>query len=247
MVSLWCEFSSLKVCLLREVTTSNTVYSRHARYMASYKTVQSRSIIWSRFHGFLIFFIDLSFDQPTEDPNSVLRHHRLASPVILEEENCLLSCALEPRQWWTLPERTFIRDSSTNVPDGTLLCPTPDVPKCVSTVLSVVQTELLHDAVHEGDASQELGEYLAEWKDYRNQWVMSALCCSEPVLLCLGPVFGGSVDLLACVFCNCKVVLKVNTYLKWFCSKESLLLWFVLKRLLILTLSRTTTGPRTKM
>ena len=118
MVSLWCEFSSLKVCLLREVTTSNTVYSRHARYMASYKTVQSRSIIWSRFHGFLIFFIDLSFDQPTEDPNSVLRHHRLASPVILEEENCLLCIGTTPvmnfarkdfhkgliykRTWWNI-------------------------------------------------------------------------------------------------------------------------------------------------
>lgn len=76
--------------------------------------------------GFLIFFIDLSIDQPTEDPNGFLRQRPLASPVVLVgEDNCLLCIG-------TLPVMT-----GTHLTHGILLCPSSGVPQvCVYSALS---------------------------------------------------------------------------------------------------------------
>ena len=42
-------------------------------------------------------------------------------------------------------------------------------PKCASTVLSVLQTEVLRDAIHEGHATHAYKKSMTEWKDYLSQ------------------------------------------------------------------------------
>lgn len=42
-------------------------------------------------------------------------------------------------------------------------------PKCASTVLSVLQTEILHDAMHDGDATHSYKKALAQWKAFMNE------------------------------------------------------------------------------
>jgi len=39
-------------------------------------------------------------------------------------------------------------------------------PKCVATLLSVLQTEILQDAIHEGDATTSYKRAMAEWKAF---------------------------------------------------------------------------------
>jgi len=108
----------------------------------------------------------LSFDQPLEDPNSFLRQRPLSTPVVLvSEENCLLAIG-------TMPVLTFDRDK---FEEGLVYLMAYyyalhlTYPKCASTVLSVLQSEILDDAMHDGDATHSYKKSLAEWKDYLNQ------------------------------------------------------------------------------
>ncbi len=39
-------------------------------------------------------------------------------------------------------------------------------PKCVATLLSVIQTEILQDAIHERDTTASYKRAMAEWKDF---------------------------------------------------------------------------------
>lgn len=39
-------------------------------------------------------------------------------------------------------------------------------PKCVATVLSVVQTEVITDAIHDQDATSAYKKAIAEWKSF---------------------------------------------------------------------------------
>lgn len=39
-------------------------------------------------------------------------------------------------------------------------------PKCVATLLSVIQTEILQDAIHDRDATASYKKAMAEWKDF---------------------------------------------------------------------------------
>lgn len=39
-------------------------------------------------------------------------------------------------------------------------------PKCASTVLSVLQTEVLHDAIHEADTTHQYKKAMGEWKAF---------------------------------------------------------------------------------
>ena len=55
------------------------------------------------------------------------------------------------------------------IPYGLLLYPTPDYPKCVATLLSVIQTEVLLDKIRESDLTSFYKKSMAEWKAFIGQ------------------------------------------------------------------------------
>ena len=73
-------------------------------------------------------------------------------------------------------------------------------PKCASTVLSVLQTEVLDNEIHEGDATHAYRKYIAEWKDYQSQWGQREVVW--------GAEFAGLCCLRCCVWGGCFGVLR---------------------------------------
>ncbi|XP_070398342.1 uncharacterized protein [Nothobranchius furzeri] len=101
--------------------------------------------------------------QPTEDPAMYLQKRSLLGPVLLfDGSSCLV--ALE-----TTPITTFAKE---DLGQGLLYlmayCYTLHLtyPKCVATLLSVIQTEVLKDNIHEQDTTGSYKKAMAEWKSF---------------------------------------------------------------------------------
>ena len=115
---------------------------------------------------FLISFIVLSIDQPMEDPNIFLRQRPMTTPVVLVgEDNCQLCIG-------TMPVMTFARE---DFHKGLIYLMAYYYalhlmyPKCASTVLLVLQTEVLLDAIHEKDENHSYKKSMSDWKKYLSQ------------------------------------------------------------------------------
>lgn len=115
---------------------------------------------FSVFSGFFYFF----FFQPTEDPTIYLQKRSLiSSPVLLfDGSNCIIAIG-------TTPITTFDKE---DLNEGLLYLMAYyytfhlTYPKCVATLLSVIQTEILQDTLHERDATASYKKAMAEWKDF---------------------------------------------------------------------------------
>ncbi|KAK9977288.1 hypothetical protein ABG768_019109 [Culter alburnus] len=101
--------------------------------------------------------------EPTENPDSFLKGRQLFSPVlILSEDNCMLAIG-------TTPVTTFPRE---DLHEGVLYLMAYYYalhlvyPKCVATLLSVLQTEVISDAIHGRDATSSYKKAISEWKKF---------------------------------------------------------------------------------
>ncbi|XP_061770752.1 uncharacterized protein LOC133561480 [Nerophis ophidion] len=101
-----------------------------------------------------------------EDPNSYLRKRPLTCPVlIVSSSNCLLAVG-------NVPITTFPKDKVT---EGAVYlmayyCTLHlTYPKCVATLMSLIQTEVLLDNIHESDLTSSYKKSMAEWKAFIGQ------------------------------------------------------------------------------
>ncbi|XP_056465603.1 uncharacterized protein LOC130404742 [Gadus chalcogrammus] len=99
--------------------------------------------------------------EENEDPNKYLEKRQLSSPVLLYDgSTCILSIGNSPVS--TL-EDVFNGMLSLMAYYYTLHL---TYPKFVSTLLSVIQTEVLHDAIHDRDATTAYKKAMNEWKSF---------------------------------------------------------------------------------
>ncbi|XP_061747844.1 uncharacterized protein LOC133546043 [Nerophis ophidion] len=101
-----------------------------------------------------------------EDPNSYLRKRPLTCPVlIVSSSNCLLAVG-------NVPITTFPKDKVT---EGAVYLMAYyytlhlTYPKCVATLMSLIQTEVLLDNIHESDLTSSYKKSMAEWKAFIGQ------------------------------------------------------------------------------
>lgn len=101
-----------------------------------------------------------------EDPNAYLKKRALSCPVLIaSSSSCLLAVG-------DMPITTFPKDKVT---EGALYLMgyyyalNLTYPKCVATLLSVIQTEVLLDAIHEGDLTPSYKKAVANWKAFVGQ------------------------------------------------------------------------------
>ncbi|CAJ1053444.1 uncharacterized protein LOC122764463 [Xyrichtys novacula] len=100
---------------------------------------------------------------PTEDPTIYLQKRSLCSPVLLFDwTRCLICLGATPAT----------RIAKEDLSDGLLYLMGyyyalhRTYPKCVATLLSVIQTEVLQDTIHERDTTASYKTTMAEWKDF---------------------------------------------------------------------------------
>ncbi|RXM32760.1 hypothetical protein EOD39_15730 [Acipenser ruthenus] len=98
---------------------------------------------------------------PSEDPNTYLQRRPLSCPVlIVDKENCMVAIG-------TTPVATFPKNP---LHEGALYLMVyyyalhMTYQKCISTLLSVLQTEVLQDEIHERDTTSSYRKAMAEWK-----------------------------------------------------------------------------------
>ncbi|CAL8254880.1 unnamed protein product [Arctogadus glacialis] len=98
-----------------------------------------------------------------EDPNDYLKKRRLSCPVlIVSSSNCLLAVG-------EVPITTLPKDKVT---EGVLYLMAYyyalhlTYPRCVATLLSVIQTEVLLDTIHERDLTPSFKKGMAELKAF---------------------------------------------------------------------------------
>ncbi|CAG5893726.1 unnamed protein product, partial [Menidia menidia] len=99
----------------------------------------------------------------SEDPDGFLRQRPLSCPVVLvSEENCMIAIG-------NMPVTTF---NIERFDEGLLYLMAYyyalhlTYPKCISTLLSVVQTEILLDSIHEQDLTPSYKKAIGEWKSF---------------------------------------------------------------------------------
>ncbi|XP_026012423.1 uncharacterized protein LOC143414606 [Maylandia zebra] len=98
--------------------------------------------------------------KPTEDPDAVLQKRSLSCPVVMFDGcKCVIAVG-------NLPVTTFDKEKIGEA----MICVMAyfyalhlTYPKCVATLLSVIQTEVLQDAIHEHDTTSSYRKALAEW------------------------------------------------------------------------------------
>ncbi|KAL7402141.1 hypothetical protein ABVT39_010360 [Epinephelus coioides] len=101
--------------------------------------------------------------QPTEDPTIYLQKRPLSSPLLLFDGSCCLVAI------GTTPITTFAKEE---LGEGLLYLMAYyytihlTYPRCVATLLSVIQTEILHDSLHEGDNTPSYKRAMSEWKNF---------------------------------------------------------------------------------
>ncbi|CAI5670036.1 unnamed protein product [Oreochromis niloticus] len=101
-----------------------------------------------------------------EDPNTYLMKRPLSCPVlIVSPSNCILAVG-------DVPITTFPKDEVT---EGALYLMAYyytlhlTYPKCVATLLSVIQTEVLLDKIHERDLTSSYKKSMADWNAFIGQ------------------------------------------------------------------------------
>lgn len=99
--------------------------------------------------------------QSAEDPNTFLQARPLFSPVVIVcETNCLLAIG-------TTPVVTFPKEDTCASVMYLLACFYTfhlTYPNGIATLLSVLQTEVLLDAIHNRDLTSSYKKSMAEWK-----------------------------------------------------------------------------------
>lgn len=98
--------------------------------------------------------------QPTEDPDAVLQKRSLSYPVVMFDGcKCVIAVG-------NLPVTTFDKEKLGEAMIYVMAyfyALHLTYPKCVATLLSVIQTEVLQDAIHESDTTSSYRKALAEW------------------------------------------------------------------------------------
>ncbi|KAL2094166.1 hypothetical protein ACEWY4_011478 [Coilia grayii] len=96
----------------------------------------------------------------SEDPNGFIQQRPLSSPVLLvSEDNCMIAIGKKqsPPSAWNDSMRDLI---------AYYYALHMTYPKCISTVLSVLQTEVLHDLIHDQDLTPQYKKSIGEWKSF---------------------------------------------------------------------------------
>lgn len=98
-----------------------------------------------------------------EDPNTFLQTRPLFSPVVIVcETNCLLAIG-------TMPVVTFPKEDIYTSVMYLMACYYAfhlTYPKCIATLLSVLQTEVLLDAIHDKDMTSSYKKAMVEWEKF---------------------------------------------------------------------------------
>ncbi|XP_028429862.1 uncharacterized protein LOC114552967 [Perca flavescens] len=98
-----------------------------------------------------------------EDPNTFLQARPLSSPVVIVcETNCILAIG-------TMPVLIFPKEDLSVSVMYILACYYTfhlTYPKCIATLLSVLQTEVLMDSIHDQDMTSSYKKAMAEWKKF---------------------------------------------------------------------------------
>ncbi|XP_073336348.1 uncharacterized protein [Pagrus major] len=99
----------------------------------------------------------------SEDPNGFMQQRPLSSPVLLvSEDNCMIAIRKTPVTTFTIDRLN----------EGLLYVMAyyyalhMTYPKCISTLLSVLQTEVLQDSIHEQDLTPHDKKAMGEWKSF---------------------------------------------------------------------------------
>ncbi|XP_073318839.1 uncharacterized protein [Pagrus major] len=99
----------------------------------------------------------------SEDPNGFMQQRPLSSPVLLvSEDNCMIAIGKTPVTTFTIDRLN----------EGLLYVMAyyyalhMTYPKCISTLLSVLQTEVLQDSIHEQDLTPHYKKAMGEWKSF---------------------------------------------------------------------------------
>ncbi|KAM8723055.1 uncharacterized protein AB9X84_022190 isoform 1-T2 [Acanthopagrus schlegelii] len=104
--------------------------------------------------------------EPSEDPNVFLQRRPITSPVLLvESTNVLLAVG-------TVPLTTLPKEMIHEAPLILLGCYYTfhlTYPKCISTLLSIIQTEVLKDSIHERDLTHSYKKAIAEWEEFNKK------------------------------------------------------------------------------
>lgn len=131
----------------------------------------------------LMLLVFSNFFKPSESPDSFLQSQGYPI-VLLGEENCLL--AIGPTPLCTFPREKFHETILYLM--GCYYVFHLTYPKSSSTLLSVIQTEILQDALHEGDITSSYKKAMAEWKAFID-WTKN-----------INQFF---VAVVNCLFCEC--------------------------------------------
>ncbi|KAJ4936215.1 hypothetical protein JOQ06_000817 [Pogonophryne albipinna] len=101
--------------------------------------------------------------ESAEDPNTFLQTRPLSSPVVVIcETNCILAIG-------TKPVLIFPKEDIHESVMYLMACYYTfhlTYPKCIATFLSVVQTEVLLDAIHDRDMTTSYKKAMADWKKF---------------------------------------------------------------------------------
>ncbi|KAJ4935911.1 hypothetical protein JOQ06_017438 [Pogonophryne albipinna] len=101
--------------------------------------------------------------ESAEDPNTFLQTRPLSSPVVIIcETNCILAIG-------TMPVLIFPKEDIHESVMYLMACYYTfhlTYPKCIATLLSVVQTEVLLDAIHDCDMTTSYKKAMADWKKF---------------------------------------------------------------------------------
>ncbi|KAM3583192.1 uncharacterized protein V6R79_014190 [Siganus canaliculatus] len=99
----------------------------------------------------------------SEDPDGFLHQRPLSCPiVIVSESNCMIAIG-------NMPVTTF---NTERLNEGLLYLMAYyyalhlTYPKCISTLLSVLQTEVLQDSIHDQDMTPSYKKAIGEWKSF---------------------------------------------------------------------------------
>ncbi|KAF3837918.1 hypothetical protein F7725_009686 [Dissostichus mawsoni] len=101
--------------------------------------------------------------EPSEDPNTFLQKRPITSPVILVDSTNLL-LAVGKISLMTLPKEMI--HEAPLILMGCFYTFHLTYPKCVTTLLSVIQTEVLKDSIHERDLTHSYKKAIAEWGEF---------------------------------------------------------------------------------
>ncbi|XP_071321055.1 uncharacterized protein [Trachinotus anak] len=101
--------------------------------------------------------------ESAEDPNTFLQARPLLSPVVIVcETNCILAIG-------TMPVLIFPKEDIADSVMYIMACYYTfhlTYPKCIATLLSILQTEVLMDAIHDRDMTSSYKKAIADWKRF---------------------------------------------------------------------------------